>query len=440
MESEPFLLFGKTILFSIQFYPLSLAAIVGIVSILLLLFMSALISGSEAAFFSLSPSEIKRMEEGSDKKGKIVLNLLDKPEKLLASILIANNFVNVAIIVISAFVTNSLVDFSQAKLIGFIFQVILITALLLLFGEIMPKILATSRPLPFSKLMAFPMLVINGFFAPLSFLLTKTAFVGKRISARQKRISIDDLSQALEITSGHQPEEKKLLKGIATFGHTHVSEIMKPRLDVVALDIYTSFNKLKATVVESGYSRIPIFDESFDNIKGVLYVKDLLPHIDQDEDYAWQNLLRKPYFVPESKKISGLLSEFQSNRIHMAIVVDEYGGTCGIVSLEDILEEIVGEISDESDDEAMLYTKIDDNTYMFEAKILLNDFCKVLNLDDTIFDSVRGEAETLAGLILEITGQIPAKNDTINHGSFRFNIDSVDNKRIKRVKVTAGGQ
>ncbi len=438
MGSEPFLFFGKTILFSIQFYPLSLAAIVGIVSILLLLFLSALISGSEAAFFSLSPSEIKRMEEGIDKKGKIVLNLLDKPEKLLATILIANNFVNVAIIVIAAFVTNSLVDFSQAKLVGIIFQVIIITGPLLLFGEIMPKILATSSALPFSKVMAFPMLVINGFFAPLSFLLTKTAFVGKRISARHKRISIDDLSQALEITSGHQPEERKLLKSIASFGHTHVGEIMKPRLDVVALDISTSFNKIKATVVESGYSRIPIFEESFDNIKGVLYVKDLLPHIDEDEDYAWQNLLRKPYFVLESNKISGLLSEFQSNRIHMAIVVDEYGGTCGIVSLEDILEEIVGEIFDESDDEATLYTKIDDNTYMFEAKILLNDFCKVLNLDDTIFDNVRGETETLAGLILEITGQIPAKNDIINHGSFRFNIVSVDNKRIKRVKVTAG--
>jgi gliding motility-associated protein GldE len=399
-----------------------------------------MVSGSEAAFFSLNPTDMKRIELGKDRRSKIILQLTDRPEQLLATILIANNLVNVAIIILATYVSSSIFNFNDFPLLGFIFQVVVITTLLLFFGEIMPKILATNKPYAFCRVVAYPLFSLVQIFTPLSFLLTRsTATVSRRLITRRK-ISIDDLSEALEITSGHQPEEKKILKGIATFGHTDVNEIMKPRLDVVALDITTGFNKLKATVVESGYSRIPIFDQSFDDIKGVLYVKDLLPFIDRDDSFEWQTLIRLPYFVPESKKISGLLAEFQNNRIHMAIVVDEYGGTCGIVSLEDILEEIVGEISDESDDEVSLYTKIDENNYFFEGKILLNDFCKVVNVDDTVFDDVRGEAETLAGLILEITGQIPAKNEVITNKNFRFVIDSVDNKRIKRVKVALGGK
>ncbi|PKP39633.1 MAG: hemolysin, partial [Bacteroidetes bacterium HGW-Bacteroidetes-15] len=266
-------------------------------------------------------------------------------------------------------------------------------------------------------------------------LVSSTAQVSRRFVSRRS-FSIDELSDALEITSGQHPEERKILRGIVTFGHIDVREIMKPRLDVVAVDISTGFNKLKSIVVESGYSRIPVYEQSFDEIKGVLYVKDLLPYIEEPDTFQWQTLLREPYFVPESKKINMLLSEFQANRIHLAIVVDEYGGTCGIVSLEDILEEIVGEISDESDDEVSLYTKIDDFNWVFEGKILLNDFSKVLNVDDSIFDGVRGEAETLAGLILEITAHLPNKNDVIDQGLFKFTIDSVDNKRIKRVKVS----
>jgi gliding motility-associated protein GldE len=288
--------------------------------------------------------------------------------------------------------------------------------------------------------MAFPLFVITKVFKPFNYLLvSSTAQMNKRFS-QKRNISIDELSDALEITSGHHPEEKKILEGIVTFGHTEVREIMKPRLDVVALDISTGFNKLKSVVVESGYSRIPVYEHSFDEIRGVLYVKDMLPHIDEPDDFNWQALLREPYFIPESKKINVLLSEFQANRIHLAIVVDEYGGTCGIVSLEDILEEIVGEISDESDEEVSLYTKIDDNNYLFEGKILLNDFAKVLNVNDSIFDDVRGEAETLAGVILEMVGHLPNKNDTIKHKYFKFTIDSVDNKRIRRIKVTLAMQ
>jgi gliding motility-associated protein GldE len=300
----------------------------------------------------------------------------------------------------------------------------------------MPKILATSKVLAFAKLMAFPLYVLTKVLKPFNYLLVRSSVqVSKRFTPR-RNISIDDLSDALDITSGQHPEERKILKGIVTFGHTEVREIMKPRLDVVAFDLGTGFNKLKAVVVESGYSRIPVYDQSFDEIRGVLYVKDLLPYVHESDDFQWQTLLREPYFVPESKKINVLLSEFQASRTHLAIVVDEYGGTCGIVTLEDILEEIVGEISDESDEDIALYTKIDENTFIFEGKILLNDFCRVINMDDSIFNDVRGEAETLAGVVLEITGVLPRKNDIINHKLFQFAIESVDNKRIKRVKVT----
>ncbi len=436
MEPSSFNEIISTIYFSVVVSPLTIEVAIGLIVLVILLFFSAMISGSEASFFSLTPNDLRKIIDRKDKQSHYIMRLLDKPEKLLASILITNNLVNVGIIIIATFITTSIFDFSQVPLLGFFVQVIVITALLLLFGEIMPKILATAKPLSFSRLVVMPLYAITVLFSPLSFLLVRsTASVSRRLAPR-RRLSIDDLSHALDITSGHQPEEKKILKGIATFGHTDVKEIMKPRLDVVSVDLSTNFNKLKALVVESGYSRIPVYDQSFDDVKGVLYVKDLLPHIDKHDEFEWQTLIREPYFVPESKKISGLLSEFQSSRIHMAIVVDEYGGTCGIVSLEDILEEIVGEISDESDDDVSLYNKIDENNYFFEGKILLNDFCRIIGVSDTIFDDVRGDAETIAGLILEIKGYIPAKNDIIIYKQFKYIIDSVDNKRIKRVKVT----
>ncbi len=415
---------------------LTFGVIAGLIVLAGLLILSSLVSGSESSFFSLSPTQVNKLEEEAGKTSKTIIDLLRKPEQLLASILIANNLINVGIIILSAYLTNTLFDFSGSEILGFIIQVVVITFILLLFGEIMPKILATSKPLPFSRFMALPLLILTKVLKPFNYLLVRSTAQVSRHFNPKRNISIDDLSQALDITSGQHPEERKILKGIVTFGHIEVREIMKPRLDVVAVDLTTGFNKLKAIVVESGYSRIPVYNQSFDEIEGVLYVKDLLPYIHESDDFNWQRLIRQPYFVPESKKINKLLSEFQANRIHMAIVVDEYGGTCGIVSLEDILEEIVGEISDESDEEISLYTKIDDYNYLFEGKILLNDLCKVLNLNDSIFDSVRGEAETLAGLILEITGQLPEKNTIINHKQFSFTIDSVDNKRIKRIKLT----
>lgn len=440
MEPGEHLIANTIFLADISFHPITWGIVFGIVVLLILLVLSSLVSGSESAFFSLSPVNLKYLEDNPTKTNAVILRLLAEPEQLLAFILIANNFINVGIVILSAFITNATIDFSHSPIIGFVVQVVVITFILLLFGEIIPKILATSKALSFARFMAFPLFVITKVFKPFNYLLvSSTAQMNKRFS-QKRNISIDELSDALEITSGHHPEEKKILEGIVTFGHTEVREIMKPRLDVVALDISTGFNKLKSVVVESGYSRIPVYEHSFDEIRGVLYVKDMLPHIDEPDDFNWQALLREPYFIPESKKINVLLSEFQANRIHLAIVVDEYGGTCGIVSLEDILEEIVGEISDESDEEVSLYTKIDDNNYLFEGKILLNDFAKVLNVNDSIFDDVRGEAETLAGVILEMVGHLPNKNDTIKHKYFKFTIDSVDNKRIRRIKVTLAMQ
>lgn len=440
MEPGDYLIANVLTLADISFYPITWGIILGFVVLVVLLVLSSLVSGSESAFFSLSPVNLKYLQDNPSKTNMVVQQLIEEPEHLLASILIANNFINVGIVILSTYITNTIVDFSQSPVIGFIVQVVIITFILLLFGEIIPKILATSKALSFSRFMAYPLLVITKIFKPFNYLLvSSTAQMSKRFS-QKRNISIDELSDALDITSGQHPEEKKILKGIVTFGHTEVREIMKPRLDVVALDITTGFNKLKSVVVESGYSRIPVYEHSFDEVRGVLYVKDLLPYINEPDDFNWQQLLREAYFIPESKKINVLLSEFQASRIHLAIVVDEYGGTCGIVSLEDILEEIVGEISDESDEEISLYTKIDDNNYLFEGKILLNDFAKVMNVSDSIFDDVRGEAETLAGVILEIMGYLPNKHDTITHKFFKFTIDSVDNKRIRRIKVTLAKQ
>ncbi len=440
MEPGDYLIANVLTLADISFYPITWGIILGFVVLVVLLVLSSLVSGSESAFFSLSPVNLKYLQDNPSKTNIVVQQLIEEPEHLLASILIANNFINVGIVILSTYITNTIVDFSQSPVIGFVVQVFIITFILLLFGEIIPKILATSKALSFSRFMAYPLLIITKVFKPFNYLLvSSTAQMSKRFS-QKRNISIDELSDALDITSGQHPEEKKILKGIVTFGHTEVREIMKPRLDVVALDITTGFNKLKSVVVESGYSRIPVYEHSFDEVRGVLYVKDLLPYINEPDDFNWQQLLREAYFIPESKKINVLLSEFQASRIHLAIVVDEYGGTCGIVSLEDILEEIVGEISDESDEEISLYTKIDDNNYLFEGKILLNDFAKVMNVSDSIFDDVRGEAETLAGVILEIMGYLPNKHDTITHKFFKFTIDSVDNKRIRRIKVTIAKQ
>ncbi|WP_240925008.1 gliding motility-associated protein GldE [Maribellus sediminis] len=421
---------------NIDFHPLTIGIILALIVVLLLLFTSAMISGSEVAYFSLSAAEKQKLKKPGRTNQRVLENL-DNPEKLLATILVTNNFVNVGIIILTAFVANNLVSFVNAPLLEFIFQVVLITFFLLLFGEIIPKVYASHTALRFAKLMALPLQTLEKLFRPInSILIYSTGFVNRRLQKHRKNISMNEISQALELTSEHElSDEKDILEGIVKFGNKNVSEIMKPRVDVVALDIKTEFDEVINTINKSGYSRIPVYIESFDNVSGILYIKDILPHYHKTKVFKWQTLIRPPFYVPDTKKISSLLEEFQKSKIHLAVVVDEYGGTSGIVTLEDILEEIVGDITDEFDEEEKYFTKIDDKNFVFDAKILLGDFYRITNCDDTIFDEVKGDADTLAGLILELKGEIPKLNEEIKCKQFLFTIKQVDNRRIKEIKV-----
>lgn len=414
----------------------SVGVLLGIAIIAILLITSALISGSEVAFFSLGPSDLAQLEDRKSRVSNTAKDLLDQPESLLATILIANNFINVSIVILSSWVFHSLFDFSSLPVLGFILQTIVITFIILLIGEIVPKVYASRFSLKFVYFMAIPVQALRVLFKPLaSILISSTSHVQKRIKEKKRNISMDDLSQALELTGEELDDDEKILKGIVKFGHTDVREVMKSRVDVVALNISSSFTDLLRVITETGYSRIPVYINDFDHVQGILYVKDLLPHINKPGSFRWQSLIRPPYFVPMNKKINDLLEEFQKQKIHLALVVDEYGGTAGLITLEDILEEIVGEISDESDEEQDLFKIIDEKTYMFEAKILLNDFYRVLNLPDEAFKSIKGEAETLAGLILELNGEIPDKNDRFTYKGFSFVIEQVDQRRISLVRV-----
>lgn len=401
---------------------------------ILLLFFSALISGSEVAFFSLSPRQVTQLHEKKSNNNSRILRLLGIPERLLATILIANNFVNVGIVILSSFITTGLLDFSSAPTLGFFVQVIVITFLLLLFGEIIPKVYATQYAVRFASSMASPLILLEKIFHPFaSILIRSTSIVNRRISPKQN-ISMNDLSQALELTTDESTQEKEILEGIVKFGNINVEEIMQSRVDSVAIDIHVTFSKLKAVIIESGYSRIPVYEKTFDNIRGILYVKDLLPHVHKPNTFRWQTLIRPPYYVPETKKINDLLEEFQTKKMHMAIVIDEYGGTSGLVTLEDILEEIVGDISDEMDEERITYTLEPDGSYLFEGKTLLNDFFKIVEADEKAFESIKGDAETLAGLILEIKGAIPKKKEEFKFKNYTFTIEAVDKRRIKKIR------
>ena len=404
---------------------------------MLLLVFSALVSGSETAFFSLTPAEMENLRNSKTKNSRVVIKLLDMPNRLLASILVGNNLINVGIIVISAFITNSLIDFSESPILGFIIQVVVITAVIVFIGEILPKVYANRHAEKFAKFMAQPLDLAERVFRPVSFLLIRsTSLVNKRFSQHRKNLSIDELSDALELTEQSIKEDKTILQGIVKFGNIDVREIMTSRMDVIGVNFKTSFRKLISLIVESGYSRIPVFDTNLDNVKGILYIKDLLPYLDKTGSFRWQSLIRPAYYVPETKKISDLLREFQNNKIHMAVVIDEYGGTSGIITLEDILEEIVGEITDESDKDNPFYLKVDENSYLFEGKIALNDFLKIMNEKEDLFHDVKGEADTLAGLILELKGEIPRKNETCSYKHYNFTIKSVDTRRIKQIQVT----
>jgi len=413
-------------------------ALLGIIAIIVLLFISAMISGSEVAFFSLTHHQIDELRKKQSQASQGIINLLERPKRLLATILITNNVVNIAIIIISAMVLGRLFDFGGHPVIEFVVQVILITFIILVFAEVLPKVYASQHSVKFAFFMASPLLVLRKAFWPLSTLLVKsTNMIDERMAKKRPNLSMNELSHALEITTDATTteEDKNILRGIVRFGNIFAREIMRSRLDVVAVEITIPFYKLLKIILDAGYSRIPVYRDSFDNVEGILYIKDLLPYLEKGDEYEWQKLLRPCFFVPESKKINDLLKEFQEKKIHLAVVVDEYGGTSGIVTLEDILEEIVGEINDEFDIDEGIYSKLDANTYVFEGKTLLKDFCKITGADYDLFTEVKGEADTLAGLILEIKQELPFKGEKISFRNFEFQVEGVDNRRIKRIRV-----
>ena len=413
----------------------------GLLAIIILLIGSGLISASEAAFFGLSASQIEKIKNSSENYFRRASYLLENPDFLLATILIANNFINVGIVLISVYVTNLIVSVEDYPLATFIIQSVVVTFIILFFGEISPKIYSTHKKESIIRLMATPLFVLEKLFKPINFVLVKsTGIVDRRLKKREDDISLKDISEAINITktSSDKHDEARMFKGIVNFGNIQVREIMVPRVDAVAVNDNTPYDELLQIIRQSGYSRIPVYSGSPDSVVGILYIKDLLKHLNEGKDYPWQRHLRPAYYIPENKKIDTLLTEFQSQKIHIAIVVDEYGGTSGIVTLEDILEEIFGDISDEFDEEEdeKNYVKVDENTYIFDGKILLNDFCRILQIREDIFDEVSGEFDTLAGLILELEGRLPATNEVIFYKNFEFRIESADYKRIKGVRVT----
>jgi putative hemolysin len=412
-------------------------AIISLIVLGVLLLLSALISGSEVAFFSFSAADLEALEEEGHNHDTIN-TLRSNPEELLGTILIANNFVNVGIVILSTFLLNAVfTPESWSPLVKFAVEILAITGMLLIFGEILPKVYANAARLDFARKTSPLLAGIHKMLKPLSRRMSK-AVNRLNIEGRGPSLSVDDLEQALELTSDESTteDEQRILQGIVRFGSTAVKEVMTPRTSVVAIDIKAKYLETLEHITESGYSRIPVYEESLDQIKGLLYVKDLLPYMDASENFGWQDLVRTPFFVPESKKIDDLLKEFQQRRIHLAIVVDEFGGTSGVISLEDVIEEIVGEISDEFDDDDLVYSKLDEYNFVFEAQTPLIDFCRVINQPKDRFDAVDGESDTLAGLVLELAGKFLSKHETVEHEEFTFTVESVDQRKLIRIKVT----
>ncbi len=436
MDSEPpsLLLFWATMGFT---------QLLSFIFLFVLLICSALISGAEVAFFSLTPANFITEDGKRTKTQNIVINLLEKPKKLLATILVANNFINIAIVLLFDNLADDLFAGIDAEIYGidlrFILEVGVATFLILLFGEILPKVYASRNKVQFSNFMAYPVNFLNHLFSPLSTpMRTVTLFFHERLGRQRSFISIDHLSQALELTSEEDTtrEEQKILQGIVSFGNTDTKQVMRPRMDIFALNEESSFGDIIPEIIENGYSRIPVFRENIDNVIGILYIKDLLPYLER-KNFDWTSLLREPYFVPENKKLDDLLNEFKDKKNHLAIVVDEYGGTSGLISLEDIIEEIVGDISDEFDDEDLIYSKLDENNFVFEGKTPLKDFYKIVKIEDpSVFEDQKGEADTLAGFLLEISGGFPKKNDVITFLNYEFTIEVIDDKRIKQIKLS----
>jgi putative hemolysin len=410
----------------------------GFIGIFILLFCSAILSAAEVAYFSLTPKDIDECAQENPTKTKIITSLLEKPKKLLATLLVANNFINIGVVILFSFIGKNLFESIASPFLKFVIEVILVTFLILLFGEVLPKVYASRNNIKFAKFVAYPISILDTLLSPISMpMRSLTIFLHDKLGKQKSSFSIDQLSQALELTSSEDTshEEQKILEGIVSFGNTDTKQVMSPRIDIFALEISESFSDILPKISEKGYSRIPVYKDNIDHVEGVLFVKDLIPHIHKKE-LDWISLVRAPFFVPENKKLDNLLKDFQSMKSHLAIVVDEYGGTSGLVSLEDVIEEIVGDISDEFDDENLNYSQIDDKNFLFEGKINLKDFYRIIDVDENIFEERKGEAETLAGFILEIIGNFPKKGQKIPFENCSFIIETLDKKRIKQIKVT----
>ena len=440
MDPDSYLSFLKDWFNGLCFVSPSVGAVVAIVLAILLLWVSGLISASEIAFFSLTEDDLDEVNEEKSVADRKIRKLLDDSEHLLAAILVSNKVVNVAIVLLCAYFFSDVVQWEGAYVVEFILLTVLLTFLLLLFGEIMPRIYSAQNSLKFCRIVVAPVCFLHWLFKPVSNVLVRSAFGVGRIAQKYNKkanLSVDELSQALELTDKDEiSEESNMLEGIIRFGEETAKEVMTSRLDMVDLEIDTSFPDVIKCVVDNAYSRIPVYEESRDNIKGILYIKDLLPFIDKGEDFKWQNLIRPAYFVPETKMIDDLLRDFQVNKIHIAIVVDEFGGTSGLVTMEDIIEEIVGEINDEYDEEEHNYVKLSDNVYVFEGKTLLADFYKIVDVDSDEFEEAAGDSDTLAGLVLELKGEFPALHEIIRYKDFVFEVLEMDAHRIVKVKVT----
>lgn len=397
-----------------------------------LLCVSALASGSETSFFSLTHKDIQQLKQANDGASATILRLLGDVDRLLATILVVNNLVNICITLLTAAIIDSLFVFNR---FDFLFKTVLVTFLLLLFGEVLPKVFAQTAPLKFARVVARPLLIMRTLVSPLAMILVKTGNTISERTAHRSEISLDELADAVDMTQTESPEEHVMLSGIVNFVGTEAQAIMKPRVDMTAVALTADYETLKRIIIDSGFSRIPVYDEDLDNIKGTLYVKDLMPYIKRGNEFGWQQFIRKPFYIPPHKKINDLLEDFQTNKVHMAIVVDEYGSTLGLVSLEDIIEEIIGEISDESDADEKHYTKLDASTYLFEGKTHIVDFERILELDEETFADVQGDAETLGGLMLELKRDFPRKGDCFTTHNIRFTVSEMDNHRIDKIKV-----
>lgn len=429
MDPEPSFLFA---------YIIDTNLVFGFVAIFVLLFCSAMVAGAEVALFSLSQKDIDDTLQENPSKGKIISKLLEKPKKLLATLLVASNFSNIGVVILFLFIGKNLFSAVTSPFLKFSIEVIIVTFLILLFGEVLPKVYASRNNIKFAKWVAYPVAVLDKLLSPISLPMRKvTIYLHNKLGKQKTNFSVDQLSQALELTDSDESssDEQKILEGIVSFGNTDAKQVMSPRMDIFALEIEENFATIYSKIVEKGFSRIPVYRDNIDQIEGVLFVKDLLRHLDKEE-FDWKTLIREPFFIPENKKIDNLLKDFQNMKSHLAIVVDEYGGTSGLVSLEDIIEEIVGDISDEFDGENVNFSRIDDKNYLFEGKTNLKDFYRIIDVNEELFESTKGEAETLAGFILEILGNFPKIDQKIAFENCTFTIEAVDKKRIKQIKVT----